>query len=196
MDKDSLRKEASARRSAYSQETLRALSARLENNFLRLSDFARAQTLATYVSKGSEVETRGIISKALADGKRVLIPLTLMAQGALVFSVLHHLEDLAPGPFGILEPKPDFVQLVNLEEAQLVLVPGLAWDIRGYRLGYGGGYFDKALAGLSGNITLVGLSFELQLISKIPSETHDKPVHILVTEERVIRCKENVQAIN
>ena len=78
----------------------------------------------------------------------------------------------------------------------MVLVPGLAWDIRGYRLGYGGGYFDKALAGLSGDVTLVGLSFELQLMPKIPSETHDKPVHILVTEERVIRCEQNVQGIS
>ena len=95
-------------------------------------------------------------------------------------------EDLAPGTFGILEPKEERVRPVPLAEADIVLVPLLAWDEKGQRLGYGAGYFDRALAGAR-RVTKVGLGLESLRLPSIPTSRHDVPLDIVVTEKRVVR---------
>ena len=123
------------------------LSEAVMGNVITSTEFTRSAVIASYVAKSDEVRTEGIIRHSLKVGKRVLVPLTSPSSSTLVFSELHDYDnELAPGSFGVLEPKEEYIRPVPLEEANLVLVPLVAWDYRGHRLGYGKGYFDSALA--------------------------------------------------
>jgi 5-formyltetrahydrofolate cyclo-ligase len=104
----------------------------------------------------------------------------------LIFSELRDLSELKHVHFGILEPEPQFLRPMPLSEADLILVPLVAWDERGYRLGHGKGFFDIALATVPEKLT-IGLAFEAQRVDQLPIEPHDVPVKMIVTEKRVLR---------
>jgi 5-formyltetrahydrofolate cyclo-ligase len=168
---------------------LQARSRIIVRTVLGLDEIAKATTVASYVGKEGEVETAGIVGKLLARGKRVLVSVTDRKNHAIVFSELRGLDELAPGTFGILEPKPNALRPRALDEAHVIIVPGVAWDERGFRLGYGKGYFDAALDALRKPVPLIGLAFEFQIVSRIPEEHHDIPVDMLVTDRRTIQCR-------
>jgi 5-formyltetrahydrofolate cyclo-ligase len=156
---------------------------------LHLHEYVRARGIACYVSKDTEVDTRVLIRHALDHDKRVLIPVVRKGEVDLFFSEIKNLgKELAPGTFGILEPKSEFVREVSLDAVDIVFVPGIAWDRDGYRLGWGRGYFDRVIKRLPQHVKSVGLAFSLQLINKIPRDQFDLPVDMVVTESRVIRC--------
>ncbi len=185
--KQELRAAALRKRRSIDPEELAALSSLVEANVLSLEEYKRAGLLISYCAKGDEVQTRPLIERALSDGKRVAVVLTDVSSRALSFSEITSFEDdLAPGTFGILEPKPGHVRPVSITQADLVLVPLVAWDEKGHRLGYGAGYFDRALAG-AGKITKVGLALESQRLPQVPESRHDVPLDIVVTERRVVR---------
>ncbi len=154
-----------------------------------MHEYARARGIACYVSKDTEVDTRVLIRHALDHGKRVLIPVVRKGDVELFFSEIKDLgRELTPGTFGILEPKPEFVREVSLDQVDNMFVPGIAWDRNGYRLGWGRGYFDRVLKNLPQTVRSIGLAFNLQLINQIPRDQFDLPVDMVVTESRVIRC--------
>jgi len=187
--KQELRAAALQRRRSIDREELRALSARVEANLLSLKEYKDAGLVVSYCAKDDEVQTRPIIEKALADGKRVAVPVTDVPTKTLGFSeVVSFEDDLAPGAFRILEPKPERIRPVSIAQADVVLVPLVAWDEQGHRLGYGAGYFDRALAGAK-NVTKVGLALESQRLPEIPESRHDVPLDVIVTEKRVVRPK-------
>jgi 5-formyltetrahydrofolate cyclo-ligase len=140
----------------------------------------------SYCAKDDEVQTRPIIERALEEGKRVAVIVTDVPSKMLSFSEVASFTELAPGQFGILEPKPGRMRPISIGQADVVLVPLVAWDERGHRLGYGAGYFDRALAGAT-RTTKVGLALESQRLAQIPESTHDVPLDIIVTEKRVLR---------
>jgi 5-formyltetrahydrofolate cyclo-ligase len=185
--KQELRAQALHKRRAIAREDLAALSSRVEANLLSMKEYKAATLVISYCAKDDEVQTRPIIERALADGKRVAVIVTDVPSKTLSFSEIESFEnDLAPGAFGIREPKPGLVRPVSIAQADIVLVPLVAWDEKGHRLGYGAGYFDRALAG-AGGITKVGLALESQRLAKIPESRHDVPLDIIVTERRVVR---------
>jgi len=187
--KQELRAAALQRRRSIEREELRALSARVEANLVSLKEYKDAGLVVSYCAKDDEVQTRPIIEKALADGKRVAVPVTDVPTKTLSFSeVVSFEDDLAPGAFRILEPKPERIRPVSIAQADVVLVPLVAWDEQGHRLGYGAGYFDRALAGAK-NVTKVGLALESQRLPEIPESRHDVPLDVIVTEKRVVRPK-------
>ncbi len=153
-----------------------------------LPEYQKARVIACYVNKGSEVQTRPMIKKALATGKKVLVPIVEKDSRDLIFSEITSLNELIPGTFGIPEPNPDLTRPKSLSLTNLLFVPGIAWDLDGYRLGWGRGYFDTTLKQLPDGSTSIGLSFELQLVNRIPREQFDLPVDMLVTENRVVHC--------
>jgi 5-formyltetrahydrofolate cyclo-ligase len=164
-------------------------SSLVEANLLSLKEYNEARLIISYCAMRDEVQTRRIIEDALTDGKRVAVIVTDVASKALRFSEIKSFEEeLAPGPFGILEPRPGNLRPVSLERADVILVPLVAWDERGHRLGYGQGYFDRALAG-GKKIKKVGLALESQRLSRIPTSERDVPLDVIVTEKRVIRIK-------
>ncbi len=188
--KKELRQRALSVRRSIPPAELSALSTAIEQRLCSLEDYSRAKTIATYVAKPDEVQTLGIIKNALTQGKRVIIPKTDQVGGRLIFSELRDFErELAPGGMGILEPRPEFLRPTDLAEADIIIVPVVAWDERGYRLGYGKGYFDRELGALKRDVLTVGLALEVQRVEEIPAERYDVPLHTIITEERVIRAR-------
>jgi 5-formyltetrahydrofolate cyclo-ligase len=174
------------RRSLPSVELAR-LSSQIEARLYTLAEYSHAGTVATYVEKSDEVQTGSIIRHSIEAWKRVLVPKTDPVGRRLIFSELRDPDrDLEPGQMGILEPDADSLRPVDLTEADLVLVPVVAWDERGYRLGYGRGYFDRALAGVKCDVMTAGLALELQRSDELPIEDHDVPLKMIITEKRVI----------
>jgi len=190
VEKENLRRYILRLRNRQSISELEQKSADIVDQVLLLHEYVRARGIACYVSKDSEVNTRTLIRNALDREKRVLIPVVKPGDIDLFFSEVKELgKELAPGTFGILEPKPEFVRPVDLDAVDLIFVPGIVWDRDGYRLGWGRGYFDRALTKLPEHVTSAGLAFNMQLLSRVPKDQFDVPVDMVVTESRVIRCR-------
>ncbi|MBI3597709.1 MAG: 5-formyltetrahydrofolate cyclo-ligase [Nitrospirae bacterium] len=143
-----------------------------------------------YVSHGSEVETTGMIAHALSRGKRVTVPKMEPASKQLMLSELKDpTRELSPGPIGIPEPKPEAVRPIEVDRMDLFIVPGIAFDPRGNRLGQGAGYYDRLLTPVAERVPIIGLAFELQVVERVPTGDHDIRVNWIITEKRVIECR-------
>jgi 5-formyltetrahydrofolate cyclo-ligase len=146
-----------------------------------LESFRRADTYLCYVSsKDNEVDTHDLIRSLLAEGRTVLVPIA-ERNGTLLWSRMLDLEEMSLSRFGILEPRPECRRPTRPPEDALVIVPGIAFTRDGYRIGYGGGYYDRFLATHPG--TKIALAFEVQLAPSFERSPHDVPVDIVVTEQ-------------
>lgn len=154
----------------------------------RLHLYKKAGVVMCYVAIDGEVETRPFLSQALADGKRVVVPVTLKKSRKLIAVEIKDpgLDLKRRGPFKIPQPRFSRRRAVPPEKLDLVIVPGIAFDRRGRRLGRGLGYFDRFLAQVPASVPRVGLAFRFQVLKKIPSESHDQPVDRVITEKGVI----------
>ena len=191
-EKKTIREKFKSFRTRLSKEEVLTKSARIKKLLFGLSEFTMAKTIAFYVAKqaNKEVETEEMIKESLTAGKRVLVPIVDKTARKIFFSELRDYDsELAPGAFGILEPKPSCRRLVPTAESDLMIVPALVFDLQGHRLGYGGGYYDRLLrelASIKPSLPFVGLAYELQVVDKLPKTSRDAPVNILVTEKRVL----------
>ena len=137
-----------------------------------------------YASFGTELSTDRVMERVLAAGKRLIVP--YVDEGRLRAAEVRAPEELAPGYRGIREP----VERAAIDAAaDVVLVPGVAFDAGGRRLGYGGGFYDAYLAELGDGAVRIGLCFDVQVVESVPSGDHDERVGLIVTERRVIRCE-------
>ncbi len=187
--KKELRKKVQELRDALDPEQRKLLSARVAENLWRVPEFAAAKTVLFFISFRSEVDTLPIIRRALDEGKVVCVPCTNDGDKSMVASrILDLQQDLAPGNYDILEPKCDCLRPVSPEEIDVVLMPGVAFDLSGGRLGYGGGYYDRFLEKCSPRCRLIAVAFELQIVEHVPCADHDARIHNIVTEKRVIEC--------
>ncbi len=149
---------------------------------LRLPAFRRASTVCCYVALPYEVQTRRLIEDMLARGKRVVVPVMQTRTRRLRLSELRDPStELAPGPFGVWEPHPRARRPMPIRDVELVLVPGLAFDRRGHRLGHGHGYYDRFLARLPRSASTVGLAFACQVLDRLPAASHDHTVRAVLT---------------
>lgn len=190
VEKEHLRRYILRLRDRQSIGELEQKSGDIIDQVLHLHEYVRARGVACYVSKDSEVNTRTLIRTALDQEKRVLVPVVKSGDIDLFFSEIRDLgKELATGTFGILEPKAEFVRPVGLDVVDLMFVPGIVWDKDGYRLGWGRGYFDRAIKKLPEHVRSAGLAFNMQLINQVPRDQFDVPVDMVVTESRVIRCR-------
>ena len=182
--KEALRKRYAALRRALSAEA-RAARARAACELLQQQEaFARARCILAYAALRFELDPAHALACAHALGKRVALPRVDVESGALRLHAYMPGDELHESGFGVREPLPTAPAL-DAEEIELVLVPGLAFDVRGYRLGYGTGFYDRLLPSLT-RATRVGLAFELSLLAEVPNAAHDVPVDALVTEKRVL----------
>ncbi|MEH7441098.1 5-formyltetrahydrofolate cyclo-ligase [Bacillus sp. JJ1122] len=142
-----------------------------------------ASTIAITMSKMPEVDTWQIIRKAWEQGKRIVIPKCAPKSRVLDFRELTQFSQLESVYYGLLEPIVSETVKVKPNEIDLVIVPGLAFSKTGYRLGFGGGYYDRFLANYQGNT--LSLAFESQIVSDIPIESHDIPVSKIISNVEV-----------
>ncbi|HZJ76584.1 MAG TPA: 5-formyltetrahydrofolate cyclo-ligase [Oscillospiraceae bacterium] len=161
-------------------------------NTLKETDFYKnADNVMLYITleNENEVPTDLIIDDLLNKGKRIFVPLTVHKTKELIVSELKNVEkDLKVGNFGVLEPKKEATRPVDPSILDIVIVPGVVFDKRGYRIGHGAGYYDRFLPKLSKKTTTVSLVFDMQLIDKVPIECHDIAVEYIITEKQFIKC--------
>ena len=105
-------------------------------------------------------------------------------------SQLLSFDELEPGYYGILTPKKEFIRYIDPKEIDLIIVPGAAFDRQGYRVGFGGGYYDRFLTDL--NCMKISIAFGLQIVDKVPREGHDLPVDMIITEKETINIKKQL----
>lgn len=184
--KDAMRKQAHANRNA--QENKDGLSRRIVGAFMSLPEYATAETVMFYIDVRSEVRTRNDLQLALESGKQVVVP-WCNAAGELELFRLSSMDELELGMYRILEPKQELRGLpekqVDVLELDLIMVPGVAFDRRGGRMGHGKGYYDKLLQHARLETPLVALAFECQLFEEIPVAEHDIFMDRVITEDRV-----------
>lgn len=162
----------------------------IENDLYKTS-----KNIFIFINYGSEVETKKIINKAIQEGKKIYVPKTIKENKEMRAIEIKSLKNLKEDKFGILEPE-NFEGEINKNELDLIIVPGAAFDRRGNRIGYGGGYYDRYFSDLEINIKKVALSYELQLVKNIVSEKYDIKVDFIITENEIINtnkksCKKN-----
>jgi 5-formyltetrahydrofolate cyclo-ligase len=176
-EKKTLRREMIARRDAIPREELARISERLAARVAALPEYARARSVLATMSIGSEWNTRPFLERARADGKRVVLPRITAPPRHLEIHAVHDLDlDLIAGIWDIPEPDPARCRRLELSEVDLALVPALAVDAEGYRLGYGAGYFDRLLAGRGALPFCVAALPPAFVLKHLPHEAHDVPV--------------------
>lgn len=180
-DKAKLRRGCRSRRDRLTTTERRTRSERIWASFLDLANLSEVRTLALYAAIGSEVETEGLFRVLTRRGVRVCYPRADLASKTLSFVVVEDTAAMRSGAFGVPEPRG---RAVALESIDVVVLPGLAFDRNGGRLGYGAGYYDRALASYGGLVT--ALAFDFQIIDSIPLLEHDRPVAILITDAGLI----------
>lgn len=185
--KAELRRRLLAAREAMLPADRAAWSARITERLLALPEMQEAERVLFYASLAEEVDTWPLLHAWLDRGRPPLLPGVERRGGPLWAAPVRDLgADLRPGAFGILEPDRRRTGAVDWRTIQVVVLPGLAFDLRGYRLGRGAGYYDRSLRELAPEARRIGLAFECQVVECLPAERHDVPVHRVVTEERVI----------
>lgn len=187
-EKARLRREVLARREA--EPDREASSARIRARLEALPEYTSAGLIAAFVGVGSEVDTLPAIASALASGRRVAVP--SVVKGSLVLTLLRDIAELEPAPFGLLEPPAELRdepgRRVAPDEVDFFVVPGVAFDEEGGRLGHGKGYYDGLLRQARPDASRTAVAFECQIVSAVPMTERDVRVDRVVTEERVIRA--------
>ena len=179
-DKKSLRSEyRKIRTSVYGRGTKNKA---ITESVLNSQQYKKADKIFAYWSVDSEVDTHEIIVKALSDGKEVALPKCTDKNGNMKFYYIASLSDLVDGMYGIKEPPEDFIA-EDYTKNSLCIVPALAFDNYGYRLGYGKGYYDRFLERFKG--ISIGLCFSDCLCEKLPRDSYDKKADYIVTNEKI-----------
>lgn len=179
MPKRSIRSDLLARRKHLAAETCLSHSLQIQQRLLQSIEFQSASAIALYSPVLNEVFTEQLFRAARNAGKLIAYP---RVRGAdLEFVQVAEASALAPGSFGVLEPTGD--QLLSPGALDMVVVPGVGFDRRGGRLGYGKGFYDRGLHCSQRPGCLVGLCFELQLLERLPAESHDVHMDIIITEK-------------
>lgn len=188
-DKKTIRQVIIARRDSLHAEVIEAKSELIKKRLFSLVEFQQADTVLFYASFRSEVSTHQMIKESLEAGKKIALPrIANRPHGLELFRIKDFKQDLDRSAQGILEPLLEKTDQVSPGDIGLAVIPGVTFDERGYRLGYGGGYFDRLLARFEPSVPIIGLAFELQIVEPLPISAHDLPVRKIITEKRVIDC--------
>ena len=154
----------------------------IKNKLFSQEVFKKAKTVMFYVSLKDEVSTLSMIDEAIKTGKRICVPVILKEEKRLIAGeIKDRRSDLESQHFGIYQPGEGHVREVPLEDIDLVVVPGVAFDSKGVRLGRGHGYYDRFLCGLPDTAKTIGLAFDFQVVDHLPKDSHDIPVWKTIT---------------
>ncbi len=189
--KNLLRSKILRLRNALSTRERQDKSRCIQTCLFRIPDIIEAQNIFIYVSFKSEVQTHEMIKALLLEGKNIIVPVTDMVNKRLMLSRISDFDaDLKPGVMGILEPVREKMKTVSQDSVDIVIAPGVAFSREGWRIGYGGGFYDRFFRETPKRS--YALAFELQIVSDLPYDPkYDVPVDCIVTEERVICCSKN-----
>lgn len=162
------------------------MSLSIQQRLISSGEYVESSIVALYYSIHNEVATENVISHAFSSGKKVLLP--VMSEDNLLFRELTETSTVHAGAYGIMEPCATNTVLAAAQ-ADMIVIPGIAFDENGNRVGYGKGCYDKALHHLEGQGRLVAVCFDFQLIEKIIGEPHDVKVDMIITEKRIVHTR-------
>jgi 5-formyltetrahydrofolate cyclo-ligase len=182
--KEALRKRLAALRRTLTSEARAERSTRACEHLIAHAGFDNARVVLAYAALRFELDPQHALAQAAHAGKTLLLPRVVPESHELTLHVYKLGDELSESGFGVREPLASAERVAH-EQVDLVLVPALAFDARGYRLGYGKGFYDRLLPTL-GRAERIGLAFELSLLPQLPNEEHDIAVHRVVTEKRVL----------
>ena len=183
--KSDIRKRIIGLRNAMTREEIETASLKIMKALKGIDEILRASTLMVYLSFGSEVLTDDLIRWGWGEGKRMVVPFCRPESRELTACRIDGFDELEKGHYGIRAPKVGRLRPVSRGEIDVVLVPAVAFDRRGYRVGYGGGYYDRFLPAAP-QAAKIGAAFASQIVAEIPVDGHDLPVEVIVTEREVI----------
>ncbi len=178
--KKHIRAELKKQREAITDKEL--LSDKIADAFLSSDIYKKADTLLLYYSVGSEVSTSRILKSALKDKKRVAFPVCVDSNGFMEFYYITDEAELVEGMYGIKEPCEES-EKYDFSHSGLCVVPGLSFDRKGYRIGYGKGYYDRFLLQFNG--ISAGLCYEALVSEELPTDAYDKKVNYLITDKKI-----------
>ncbi|MBQ3968958.1 MAG: 5-formyltetrahydrofolate cyclo-ligase [Clostridia bacterium] len=180
--KSELRRGLKSKRSELDENSRLNLDSEIQSRFLALRQYALCDTVFTYVSKDTEVDTTAVIRAAWANGKKVAVP-KCVDNNELEFYYIESMDDLEEGFCGLKEPVEGKCQKVGDYSKGICIVPGLSFDAEGYRLGYGKGYYDRFLVKFGG--VTVGFCYSSCIKWKLPRDQYDRAVDIIITDRYV-----------
>ena len=180
--KEKLRERVLATREALELDQVEIGAQAILERVLGLEEYRRAALVHIYISsKENEVDTRELIGISLEQGKRVAVPVLEQGKKTMAHALIESLDGLVAGPWGLVQPDPAKAVLLEKEAViDLVVVPGIAFDRRGHRIGFGGGFYDRFLADVQA--VKAGLCYDDLVLQEIPNEPHDIPMDIVVAQ--------------
>lgn len=171
-------------RNEMSSEEKASSDGQIANRFLSSEIYKGNCIFYVYVSAEIEVDTRSIITQCFQDGKRVFAPRCISGTNIMNFYEIKSFDDLEKGAFGIMEPKKECIADLTDTSHCVCIVPGLAFDINGYRLGFGKGFYDRFLKNFKGS--KIGLCYESCISDKLCRDEFDIPVNTIITDKKEI----------
>jgi 5-formyltetrahydrofolate cyclo-ligase len=153
------------------------------NRIINSKNYIKSKVIFVYVSLKEEVDTHRLINKALLDGKSVCVPKIISKDEGMEAIKINKFQDLHKSKYDILEPL-NFENKVDREYIDLILIPGISFDLKGGRIGYGGGFYDRFLNYNNLHSKNIGLCYEFQIVKKVPMDGFDMGVHGIITESR------------
>ena len=188
-EKSNIRKTFAEKRANMATAEVAAKSELIIKHLLALPEYQKSTSIHTFIgSMPGEVRTKPLIEHALSENKNVMVPVYHGVNQLPSHSTINNLDSLEMTQFGIEQPTEESVILAELTNAGIILVPCLAVDKSGNRIGMGGGFYDRILSRLS--TTKIVLAFDFQIIDSLPAEEHDIKVNLIVTENGVTEIKE------
>lgn len=178
--KESIRETLFRKLKILDKEERERRNARIREKLFSEAKFKNANLIMSYVSKPYEVDTWEIIRASLEMGKKVAVPYVLRERRLMLASMILNLRELVLGPYGIYQPHRENLRIVELNQIEIILVPGIAFDRKCNRLGHGQGYFDRFLKKISMPTYTIGLAYEFQILKSLPVSRGDIPLSTLI----------------
>lgn len=188
-EKDSIRKQIIEQRDSIDINTKNQYDKNIFNSLVKSEWYKKANTIFAFVSFKSETDTHEIIKYAIQDGKTICVPRIKSKQKGIEIFKIDSFDQLEKGYFGILEPLESCIA-VDSKDIDLILMPGVAFDRQGGRLGYGAGFYDRFLSNMSNSVDKIAVAYHFQVLDNIPMDEHDVRINGIVTEEETIRINE------
>lgn len=187
-EKKRLRDTIIATRDAMSLDARLAASAIIIDSVCGLREYSRAKVVLAYMGFASEIATAALFARILADGKVAVLPRVDRATQTLALHSALSVADLETSKWGIQEPRADAPR-ISMREIEFVLIPGVAFDRDGNRLGYGRGFYDKLLLNADPALARVAAAFSCQIVARVPTDAHDQKIDTIITETETIHPK-------
>ena len=191
--KKEFRKKVISLRKTQQPDFIKKNSDIIKDKLLQMDCIKNSNTIMLYLDFNNEVITDNLIKELISLDKIVASPITIIKEKKLIPCQITDLENgIQYGAYNIREPKPDCSPEINIKDIDVVIVPAVAYDINGFRLGYGGGFYDRFLENIREDAVTIGVAFDLQIFNEVPKEPHDAQLDYIITESRIIMPNKSI----